>query len=399
MSMEYVRIGKLVELRQGLAINAQSRHLISKEETGLYLLRIADMASNSKCVNMSLTTPERYIATEKDIIYTRTGQVGLVFRNQTGVVHNNCFRVIPNNEDELCRDYLYWSLKSKSVYEYANLIAAGAAQPDLPHSSFKKIKIPFPKLETQQKIASILSTYDTLIENNTKRIQLLEKMAENLYKEWFVRFRFPGHENVPMENGLPKGWKIEKLGNVCDTIGGGTPSTSAPEYWGGSIKWVTPSDITSKKSLPLLNIEGRITDEGLKKSSAKLLPPYSILMTSRASIGYFGISPESVCTNQGFISIIPNEENMRMYILYSLKARKEEIIANANGSTFLEISKGRFRKMKIVVPSNTMLNSFEKKAQMLFNEVLNLELQNQSLTHQRDLLLPRLMSGKLEVNP
>lgn len=293
--------------------------------------------------------------------------------------------------------YVYYFLKQQSVF--LNSLAIGGAQQNLNALTIKKFKILLPPLPTQQKIASILSTYDNLIENNTKRIKLLEQMAENLYKEWFVRFRFPGHENTPMENGLPKGWMIENIGNVCETIGGGTPSTSNEEYWGGNIRWVTPSDITSKSSLPLLNIAGRITEAGLKKSSAKLLPPYTILMTSRASIGFFGISPESVCTNQGFISIIPNKENMRMFLLYSLKTRKEEIMANANGSTFLEISKGRFRKMKILVPTDNILDAFEEKAQMLFNEVLCLELQNANLTRQRDLLLPRLMSGKLEVTP
>lgn len=292
-------------------------------------------------------------------------------------------------------DYLFYYLNVQGL----RYLDTGAAQSQITISNLKHHKVFIPELLVQQKIASILSTYDTLIENNTKRIRLLEQMAENLYKEWFVRFRFPGHENVEMENGLPKGWNVERIGNVCETIGGGTPSTTSPEYWGGSIKWVTPSDITTKKSLPLLNIEGRITEEGLKKSSAKLLPPYTILMTSRASIGYFGVSPESVCTNQGFISIIPNKENMRMYLLYSLKARKEEIIANANGSTFLEISKGRFRKMKILVPTSSMLNEFEKKSMMIFKEVLHLEHQSTLLTRQRDLLLPRLMSGKLEVRP
>ncbi len=273
-----------------------------------------------------------------------------------------------------------------------------AAQPGISVTKIAKIKVEMPPLAVQQRIASILSAYDNLIEANNKRIRLLEQMAENLYKEWFVRFRFPGHEKAEFENGLPMGWKVEHIGEVCDTLGGGTPSTSKPEYWNGEIKWVTPSDITSKSSLPLLNVEGRITEEGLKSSSAKLLPPYTILMTSRASIGYFGLAPFPVCTNQGFISIIPNMVNMRMFILHNLMTRKDEIIMNANGATFLEISKGRFRKMKIVVPDDTLLDAFEKIARDVFIQVLKIEKQNTLLSRQRDLLLPRLMSGKLEVN-
>ena len=304
-----------------------------------------------------------------------------------------CNLIIDKEKADYC--YVYYYLRQQS--DSLNKLAIGGAQQNLNALTIKKFKIALPTLPTQKKIASILSTYDRLIENNTRRIRLLEQMAENLYKEWFVRFRFPEHEKVEMVNGLPKGWKIKKVSNVCETMGGGTPTTTNPAYWGGDIKWVTPSDITSKNSLALLKVKGRITEEGLKKSSAKLLPPYTILMTSRASIGFFGICPDSVCTNQGFISIIPNKETFRMYLLYTFKSRKEEIISNANGSTFLEISKGRFRKMKVLVPPEDILDSFEKKTLLMFKVVLHLEYQNQLLTRQRDLLLPRLMSGKLEV--
>lgn len=306
-----------------------------------------------------------------------------VFRGKKGITDN---------------DFVYYFLKQSYIRNLAANSMTGASGRQRADLKFiKKIKFDLPTLPIQQKIASTLSAYDRLIENNTRRIRLLEQMAENLYKEWFVRFRFPEHEKVEMVNGLPKGWKIKKVSNVCETMGGGTPTTTNPAYWGGDIKWVTPSDITSKNSLALLKVKGRITEEGLKKSSAKLLPPYTILMTSRASIGFFGICPDSVCTNQGFISIIPNKETFRMYLLYTFKSRKEEIISNANGSTFLEISKGRFRKMKVLVPPEDILDSFEKKTLLMFKVVLHLEYQNQLLTHQRDLLLPRLMSGKLEV--
>ena len=343
----------------------------------------------------------KYIVNEGDILIARTGATtGYNYVVPSGISNtvyaSYLIRFVVDKKLVLPL-FLKYVFKTQSYYGFVNNYIGGAAQPGMNAKVFTKFNIPKFSLITQQKIASILSSYDRLIENNTRRIRLLEQMAENLYKEWFVRFRFPGHENVEMVNGLPKGWEFKRVSNVCETIGGGTPSTTNSAYWGGDIKWVTPSDITSKKSLALLKIAGRITEEGLKKSSAKLLPPYTILMTSRASIGFFGICPDNVCTNQGFISIIPNKDNVRMYLLYTFKARKEEIISNANGSTFLEISKGRFRKMKVLVPSEDILNMFEKKTMLSFREVLHLEMQNTLLTRQRDLLLPRLMSGKLEV--
>ena len=329
------------------------------------------------------------------VLFSSRAPIGYVAIASNPICTNQGFKSIICNKEIINPLFLYYYIKGN--LDYIKLFGTGATFPEISGAAMRKIKVQIPTLPTQQKIAAILSTYDRLIENNTRRIRLLEQMAENLYKEWFVRFRFPEHEKVEMVNGLPKGWKIKKVSNVCETMGGGTPTTTNPAYWGGDIKWVTPSDITSKNSLALLKVKGRITEEGLKKSSAKLLPPYTILMTSRASIGFFGICPDSVCTNQGFISIIPNKETFRMYLLYTFKSRKEEIISNANGSTFLEISKGRFRKMKVLVPPEDILDSFEKKTLLMFKVVLHLEYQNQLLTHQRDLLLPRLMSGKLEV--
>ena len=224
--MKYIQLGNLVELKQGMAINAKSNHLVSKEETPLALLRIADMPTKSKVIFMSENTPKRFIASEDDIIYTRTGQVGLVFRNQQGVVHNNCFRVIPNSEEKLDKGYLYWYLSLNSIRNFANSIASGSAQPDLPHSTFKKIRIWLPHITSQKKIAKILDQYELLIENNNKRIKLLKQMAENLYKEWFVRFRFPGYEDVEFVGSslgkIPSTFNIVKIGTVIEYyIGGG----------------------------------------------------------------------------------------------------------------------------------------------------------------------------------
>lgn len=148
----------------------------------------------------------------------------------------------------------------------------------------------------------------------------------------------------------------------------------------------------------MLDSDKKITELGLHKSSAKLVPPKTILMTSRASIGYFGLINKPTSTNQGFINIIPYNENHRGYMLFDLKNRKEEIIGNANGSTFLEISKGKFRQMKINLPKNEkILFEFEREFEIIFNLIENLLKQNTILREAREILLPRLMSGQIEV--
>ena len=343
---------------------------------------------------------KKHIVKKGDIVYSRRGDVGrcvLISPKEDGwICGTGCLKVSLDTK-KVVPSFIFYILQRKESIEWVENHAVGSTMPNLNTGILSNVPLTIPSLSTQQKIVSILSNYDTLIDINTKRIKLLEESARELYKEWFVRMRFPGHEKTKFVKGIPEGWKIKLIDDICQSVGGGTPSTSNDNYWGGSIKWVTPTDITSKHSLPLLNIEGRITEAGLKNSSAKLLPPGAILMTSRASIGFFGICKEPVCTNQGFISIIPNESYLHMYLVCNLMMRKEEIVANANGATFLEISRGRFRKMEILLPDVETLSKFEEKCNMLFEAVYNIELQNQNLAATRDRLLPRLLSGELKV--
>ncbi len=165
----------------------------------------------------------------------------------------------------------------------------------------------------------------------------------------------PGHRSG---DGVPEGWEKKKIADVCETVGGGTPSTKVSEYWVGDITWVVPSDITKNDCLVLLDSERKITEKGLRESSAKMVPPETILMTSRVSVGFFALMDYEVCTNQGFINIIPHDGEMRMYLLFNLMSRVEEIRSNAKGTTYPEISKGRFRGMDVVVPHKTIVKEF-----------------------------------------
>lgn len=290
--------------------------------------------------------------------------------------------VIPN--DFYNRDYVFYLLKNNLYRVKGANQGSSSGRENVAKSTFVDIDIEVTKhLPTQRKIASILSAYDDLIENNLKRIKLLEEKA-------FLRYKLI----VKCEKMVE--FTIE---NICDTLGGGTPATGDRRFWDeGEIIWFSPTDLTKHNSIVLLDSEKKITELGLQKSSAKLVPPKTILMTSRASIGYFGLINKPASTNQGFINIIPFYENHRAYMLFDLKNRKEEIIGNANGSTFLEISKGKFRQMKIKLPKDEkVLIDFEKEFEVIFNFIENLLKQNTKLREARDILLPRLMSGQIEV--
>jgi type I restriction enzyme S subunit len=277
----------------------------------------------------------------------------------------------------------------------------GNANPTLNRNHIHKLKILAPPLPTQRKIASILSAYDDLIENNLRRIRLLEEKARLTYEEWFVRLKFPGHESTPTdpESGLPEGWERLKIKDVCVISGGGTPSKTVSEYWdGGEIIWFSPTDLSKSGSLIQLDSSGKITKLGLAKSSAKLLNSDSFMMTSRATIGLFGIINKPFSTNQGFINVTPNNIKDKEYLLYNFKNNVQLFVNNASGTTFLEISKSVFKKLNIVWPRIEMIQSFHEYVNPLHNSIFNLTKQNQLLKEARDILLPRLMTGVIDVD-
>jgi len=196
--------------------------------------------------------------------------------------------------------YVYYLLRGIDFTRFN----AGAGVPTLNRNHLDAVKVRCLSNLEEREISETLGAYDDLIENNRRRIQLLEESARLLYKEWFVHLRFPGHEHVKITDGVPEGWETKTIEQVAETVGGGTPSTKVSEYWeGGDNIWFSPTDLTKNNCVALLDSAKKITDLGMNKSSAKPLPPRTILMTSRASIGYFGIFEGIASTNHGFISI------------------------------------------------------------------------------------------------
>ncbi len=313
--------------------------------------------------------------------------------------------------------YLYYCLKANQ--SLLGNMQNGTGIPHVRGEDLKEFEIPIPPLPVQRRIADILSTYDDLIENNRRRIAILEETARLAYRKWFgggeghetrdVRREKEGREMIdePRVSRLSSNRvsrltshvqpKTVPLGEICQSFGGGTPKTSVPEYWNGDIPWVVPTDVTRNSCLALLDTERKITTLGLEKSSAKMLPANAILMTSRASVGYFAIADFPVCTNQGFISIVPNDAAWRWYLLFNLMSRVDEIRGNAKGSTFPEISRARFRSMDIAVPDEESLEAFNDIVTPLMQQVRTLSKQTASLAASRDMLLPRLMKGGIEV--
>lgn len=298
--------------------------------------------------------------------------------------------------------FLYYVLTTNRFTDYLTGIADNqtSAYPAFNPDVIANSVIYFPSMEEQEQISSILKTLDQKIELNHQINQDLEEMAQAIFKSWFVDFE-PFRDGEFVDSGLgpiPKGWRVDKLGNVSTVTGGGTPKTKVPDYWeNGNILWATPSDMTSKNSMVLFDTSRKITELGLQNSSAKLLPKGSVLMTSRATIGYTSIAMKEVSTNQGFINIVCNKQISNYYMLCYLLHFKDRIFRLANGSTFMEVSKRNFKEINVVVPPHNLIEKFNQYIEPIIETIYQHEQQNQILSNLRDTLLPKLMSGEIRV--
>lgn len=344
---------------------------------------------------------KRGIPEYRDLILAReapVGNVAIVTKNLKVCLGQRTVLIKPKH-NLVCSEFLNYLLNSHALNEHLISLSNGATVGHLNVTEIRNLKLPnLPPLPIQKKIAAILSAYDDLIEKNNRRISILEKMAEELYKEWFVRLRFPGHEKTKIKNGIPEGWEVKAVEEAFEYTGGGTPSTSIKAYWEeGNINWYSPTDITANNSYFIFESKGKITELGLKESSAKLFPAYSIMLTSRATIGELGINVTPSCTNQGFITCVPNEKLPLYYLFYWLKLNKELFIQLANGATFLEITKGKFKKIPIIIPNSYIMNKYNIVQEPFFSQIQNLQSAISNLTSTRDRLLSRLLSGKIDV--
>ena len=304
---------------------------------------------------------------------------------------DTCFYSIVN--ESLCDPYyLYRYIKSLDLSGYDT----GASIPSMTQKTYNGVKVSLPSLPTQHRIASILSAYDNLIENNNKRIRLLEQMAENLYKEWFVRFRFPGHEKVEMENRLPKGWRISRIKDFGRIETGKTPSMENPEYYGGDYLFIKTPDMHD--SMFVFNTTETLSDKGNQCQKKKLLPVNSIMVSCIGSGGVVSINAKQGHTNQQINSIILHNQTYLEWLYFTCRSLKTTIeLFGATGATMTNLSKGKFENLKVIEPEKNIVTQFNVFSNPIFEQIKNLSTQNDNLTRQRDQLLPRLMSGKLGV--
>lgn len=281
--------------------------------------------------------------------------------------------------DEIYPEYAAYFFRSAYFRAQCKSMASLITRASLNDAMISRFKIKYPKDKNAQiKIGTLLKNYDMLIENNTKRIKLLEQMAENLYKEWFVRFRFPGYENVEMKNGLPNGWKIERLGNISNISTGKCNREDAEEE--GEYPLFDRSQEIKRSSV------------WIKDCEAIIVPGEGTSFMPRYFKGKFNLHQRCYCVN-------PNMDNIGFFLFYTLMLNRMYFLSVATGATVPSLRQNNFTKMKFIMPTIELIHKFNSIVQNARNCCDNLYKQNEFLTRQRDLLLPRLMSGKLEVKP
>ncbi len=293
--------------------------------------------------------------------------------------------------------YLFYFVANPVFIDKSMGANTGTHMPRADWNFLKNTQWKFPPIEEQKQIASVLSSLDDKIELLRSENETLEKIAQGIFKEWFVNFKIDG-KKLKLKNGVPEGWRMGKMGEVTKICGGTTPDTKNLAYWNGDINWTSPKDLSDCREIFLTKTKSKITKEGLAKISSGLLPVKTLLLSSRAPIGYLAITNIPVAINQGYIAFLSGEFFSNEYIYLWLKMNMDKVISSANGSTFLEISKTSFRNIDIVVPKKEVFDNFQIVIDPIFDKILNNINQIRNLSKLRDMLLPKLMSGEVKVN-
>ena len=285
---------------------------------------------------------------------------------------------------EFSQGYLWYTIFSDNFKKYIEAIHTGTSIPHISQKQIEDFEILCPPLETQRRIAAILSSLDDKIDLLRRENATLEAMAETLFRQWFVE-------------DAKEDWEEGKLGDILSVKGGTTPSTKEPSFWDGDIAWTSPRDITTLKGLYLFDTEKKITPKGLKQISSGLLPAGTLLMSSRAPVGVLAFAEIPLAINQGYIAILDDKGYSKEFVYLWLKTNMDLVHSYSNGSTFMEISKSAFKSLDLAIPSQSEVEEFVGKVKPYFEKIRVNETQIRTITKTRDGLLPRLMSGELKV--
>jgi type I restriction enzyme S subunit len=407
-SWQKCRLGDVCRVIPGYAFKSSDW-----QNTGIPVVKIKNIRddntvdlSETDCVAESLLSQklQKFVLKNGDILVAMTGatagKVGKVRTDRPILLNQRVAKISPLEADH----EFIWALVSSEEYQQKFFqLADGAAQPNMSGGQIESLEIPLPPLPVQRRIASIISAYDELIENSQQRIRILETMARALYREWFVHFRFPGHEThsrVASSLGqIPKGWEVASLAELCSRMeSGGTPKRTNSDYWDdGYIDWYKTGELWDGF---LFDAQERITALGQRESNARLFEPGTILMAIYGSptVGRMGILTRNASCNQAALGLVANQERISQpFLFFILFGLRNHFNGLAQGAAQQNISKEKVATASAIVPPRSLVAAFDMLAEPIFKQVETLQRQIQNLRRTRDLLLPRLLSGQVNL--
>jgi type I restriction enzyme, S subunit len=324
------------------------------------------------------------------VITGRSGTLGVVqYIDKPYWPHNTALWVKDFKEND--PRFVFYKLKTLNLDSFSS----GASVPTLNRNNLDNLVVSIPGIEQQRRIASILSAYDDLIENNQRRIKFLEESARQLYKEWFVRLRFPGYEHTRIIDGVPEGWERKTAYDIMNIQSGGTPSTKVQDYWDGEIPFYTPKDYTNYPYV--INTERYITEVGLSNCNSKLYPKSTIFISARGTVGKIIMAQKPMAMSQTSYALTGKNGVSQLFLYCALQSSLQEYKQRAIGAVFDAIVVDTFKLIPFLLPNKRLVEHFEDLITPIFKQIENLLLTNLKLRQARDILLPKLMSGEVEV--
>lgn len=354
-----------------------------------------------------------------DILLCLRGSLG-----KLGVVNDDLIAAIASSlvimrpREAISHEFLFQWMKSADFQSTLSSLDNGSVQGNLSVKSISGVCLPDFSEKQQHAIAHILGTLDDKIELNQKMNQTLEDIAKAIFKSWFVDFDpvrakaegrptglpaeisdlFPDAFEDSEIGDIPAAWRLETIGDLADCVGGATPSTKSSEFWDNGIHaWTTPKDLSNSRSIHLMQTDRKITDLGLKKISSGLLPTGTVLLSSRAPVGYLALTTEPTAINQGYIALRPKGAVSNYYLLHWCDTNLGEIKSRASGTTFAEISKASFRPIRALAPHDDVMSAFHRIVSPIYERMHISSKETLLLEELRDTLLPKLISGELRI--
>jgi len=428
LTSETVPLSEFCTVRKGLSYKGEFIH-----KKGPALLGIGTIKEGGGFRPENVRTyggpyKETHVLRPGDVYVALTSQDGLLIGSPAmvpkdfqgiGITTHHDAKIDWKTEDQDMKDFLYWLMHSYGFIRHCINFSVGTTVYATHGKDVERFHVPKQLNHNQIRMTRILNSISELekvLESTTK---ILEIRISSLFRSWFLDFdpvKAKAEGNLPYGmneetaalfpdsfedselGSIPAGWKWGQLGECISVVGGGTPSTKNEVFWDGEYNWTSPKDLSNSNSIIMLDTEKTITEKGLAKVSSGLLPADTVLMSSRAPIGYLALTKIPVAINQGYIAIPPENNMSPNFMLSWIHYNMPLIEAYSSGSTFPEISKKEFRKLPILIPPAELIKKFKEKTTCLYDVMETNLKQMNSLINTRDALLPRLMSGELKVN-